>query len=90
MNEEQTKHVIDTLNANTVIVQEMNHQVKRLNTAVLGDEEAGIKGIADRMGKAEGDISCLNTKMSWAKGMAWAVSAVVAVFAFVKDHIRIS
>lgn len=88
MNEEQTKQVMDTVNSTNVLVQQMNYDIKRLNTAVLGDDEAGIDGLADRVGKTEGNIDDLHTKMSWAKGVSYAAGLFVAFMAFIKDHIK--
>jgi hypothetical protein len=53
MNEEQTKQVIDTVNSSAVLLQEVNSEVKRLNTAVLGDDVAGIQGLATRVEAVE-------------------------------------
>jgi signal transduction histidine kinase len=99
MSPEESKTVIDTLNANTIMVQEMSHELKRLSTAISGDDSIGHKGIAERLEDSEeahsalksevrDEVESLHNKMSWAKGGAWAVAVCVAVMGFFKDHIR--
>jgi hypothetical protein len=97
MTPEEVKQVLDAVNANTVLTQDMNHDLKRLNSAISGDSEYGTKGLAERVEDAEeahkgiqGEIETLHGKISWAKGGAWAASVCLGLFAFFKDHLRFS
>ena len=67
---------------------ELKGNVNRLNTAVLGDDDAGIDGLADRMGRTENKVDILEDKITWAKGSAWAVAIFAGFLGFVKDHIK--
>jgi phage host-nuclease inhibitor protein Gam len=69
-------------------IGELKTHVTRLNTAVLGDDEAGIDGLADRTGKVEKEVETLQDKITWAKGGAWAVAVFAAFMGFIKDHIK--
>jgi len=80
MTPEQSKQVIETVNSSAVIIQSMNVEVRRLNTAVLGDDDAGIPGLAGRMEKVEKKVSKHGTFMVKVLAAWSAVCAFVVMF----------
>ncbi|MEE8322397.1 MAG: hypothetical protein V3R57_02065 [Candidatus Bathyarchaeia archaeon] len=73
------------------MVEGIEKNVTRLQTSVIGDKEAGVEGLAHRVGELEGEVEDvrkdLTTRLSWLKGGAWTVSVLIGVIAFMKDHI---
>ncbi len=91
MNPEETKHVIDTVNSSAVLIQEMNKNVTRLNTAVLGDDDAGIEGLAERVvnveKKATKTENNMNKKVAYFYGIGAALSFIWGMLIAFKDKL---
>jgi hypothetical protein len=69
----------------------LTKSVLRLNNAVLGDEEAGSKGLGVRVTQLEVEVEDVRTdltnRLSWLKGGAWLASVLMGLLAFFKDKI---
>ena len=77
----------DKLDQLIAMSRDLKEDVTRLNTAVIGDESAGVTGVCKRLGKVEhkietvqDEVKCLKTVGS-TLGVIWgAVITVIAVF----------
>jgi len=90
--------IMNSVNATNMLVQDIgkkqsehSEQVKRLNTAVLGDDDAGIPGLADRVteNEATSDLHAANfTKLKTVGGVLSVLwFGVLGILALVKDHL---
>ena len=87
MSEEKLNKIIE-------MVGSIDSSVSRLNTSVLGDKDAGVSGLAHRVGSLEDEVEDVRTdltsRLSWLKGGAWLASIAIGFLAFFKDHIKFS